>query len=160
MLVAVCAGVKTLAALMVSVLGLRDLALGVPGGGFAVIESTRALIAVDVNTGRDTTPAAALKVNIALARELPRQLRLRGLGGQIVIDFAPSAKRDRGTIEQVLRAAEDLGFHADTAAHQEAQGVTGERRRRRDGDDRGDRRGCPRRDRVEGGRRPRCAPRT
>lgn len=84
---------------------LLDDELDLPGGGFAVIESTRALIAVDVNTGRDTTPAAALKVNIALARELPRQLRLRGLGGQIVIDFAPSAKRDRGTIEQVLRAA-------------------------------------------------------
>ena len=88
---------------------LLDDELDLPGGGFAVIESTRALIAVDVNTGRDTTPAAALKVNIALARELPRQLRLRGLGGQIVIDFAPSAKRDRGTIEQVLRAA----FKAD-----------------------------------------------
>lgn len=84
---------------------LLDAELDLPGGGFAVIESTRALVAIDVNTGRDTTPAAALKANIALARDLPRQLRLRGLGGQVVIDFAPSPKRDRGTIEQVLRAA-------------------------------------------------------
>lgn len=84
---------------------LLDAELDLPGGGFAVIEATRALVAVDVNTGRDTSPAAALKANIALARELPRQLRLRGLGGQVVIDFAPSPKRDRGTIEQVLRAA-------------------------------------------------------
>ena len=75
------------------------------GGASAVIEPTRALVAIDVNTGRDTTPAAALKANIALARDLPRQLRLRGLGGQVVIDFAPMPKRDRGTLEQVLRAA-------------------------------------------------------
>ena len=84
---------------------LLDEELDLPGGGFAVIEATRALVAVDVNTGRDMTPAAALKANIALARDLPRQLRLRGLGGQVVIDFAPSPKRERGTIEQVLRAA-------------------------------------------------------
>ncbi|MDO5371257.1 ribonuclease E/G [Paracoccus sp. (in: a-proteobacteria)] len=84
---------------------LLDPELDLPGGGFAVIEATRALVAVDVNTGRDTSPAAALKANIALARDLPRQLRLRGLGGQVVIDFAPMPKRDRGTLEQVLRAA-------------------------------------------------------
>lgn len=88
---------------------LLDPELDLPGGGFAVIEATRALVAVDVNTGRDTTPAAALKSNIALARDLPRQLRLRGLGGQVVIDFAPMPKRDRGTLDQVLRAA----FKAD-----------------------------------------------
>ncbi|WP_136652222.1 ribonuclease E/G [Paracoccus aeridis] len=80
-----------------------DVAL--PGGGRAVIEPTRALVAVDVNTGADTSPAAALKANIALARDLPRQLRLRGLGGQVVIDFAPIPKRDRGTLDQALRAA-------------------------------------------------------
>ncbi|MDO5648074.1 ribonuclease E/G [Paracoccus sp. (in: a-proteobacteria)] len=76
-----------------------------PGGGSAVIEATRALIAVDVNTGSDTSPAAALKANIAVARDLPRQLRLRGLGGQVVIDFAPMPKRDRATLDQVLRAS-------------------------------------------------------
>lgn len=79
--------------------------LPLPGGAHAVIEPTRALVAVDVNTGRDTSPAAALKADIALARELPRQLRLRGLGGQVVIDFAPVPKRDRGPLEQTLRTA-------------------------------------------------------
>jgi len=83
-----------------------------PGGASAAIEPTRALVAIDVNTGRDTTPAAALKANIALARDLPRQLRLRGLGGQVVIDFAPMPKRDRGTLDQVLKAA----FRPDGAA--------------------------------------------
>lgn len=80
-----------------------------PGGGSMVIEPTRALVAVDVNTGPDLSPAAGLKANIAAARDLPRQLRLRGLGGQIVVDFAPMSKKDRATLEQVLRGA----FRAD-----------------------------------------------
>lgn len=75
------------------------------GEGHMMIEPTRALIAVDVNTGNDTSPAAALKANIAAARELPRQLRLRGLGGQVVIDFAPMPKKDRAVLDQVIRAA-------------------------------------------------------
>ena len=73
--------------------------------GHMAIEPTRALIAVDVNTGADTSPAAGLKANIAAARDLPRQLRLRGLGGQVVIDFAPCPKRDRQVVEQALQAA-------------------------------------------------------
>ncbi|WP_096786510.1 ribonuclease E/G [Rhodobacter sp. CZR27] len=76
-----------------------------PGGAHMAIEPTCALVAVDVNTGADTSPAAALKANVAAARELPRQLRLRGLGGQVVVDFAPMPKRDRPALEQVLRAA-------------------------------------------------------
>lgn len=75
------------------------------GGGNMLIETTRALVAVDVNTGPDTSPAASLKVNIAAARDLPRQLRLRGLGGQIVVDFAPMPKKERAILDQVIRAA-------------------------------------------------------
>ena len=74
-------------------------------GAHMQIEPTRALIAIDVNTGPDTSPAASLKANIAAARDLPRQLRLRGLGGQIVVDFAPMPKKERAVLEQVLRAA-------------------------------------------------------
>lgn len=83
------------------------------GEGHMAIEPTRALVAVDVNTGPDTSPAAALKANVAAARELPRQLRLRGLGGQVVIDFAPMPKRDRHILDQVLKAA----FKADGEAN-------------------------------------------
>lgn len=75
------------------------------GGGNMAIEVTRAFVAVDVNTGADTSPAASLKANIAAARDLPRQLRLRGLGGQIIVDFAPMPKKDRATLDQQLRAA-------------------------------------------------------
>ncbi|MCU0828867.1 MAG: ribonuclease E/G [Tabrizicola sp.] len=84
---------------------LRGPRVVLEGGGHMMIEPTRALVAVDVNTGPDTTPAAALKANIAAARDLPRQLRLRGLGGQVVIDFAPIPKRDRQVLDQVLKAA-------------------------------------------------------
>lgn len=84
---------------------LRDARVALVGGGHMMIEPTRALVAVDVNTGPDTSPAAALKVNIAAARDLPRQLRLRGLGGQVVVDFAPLPKKDRAILDQVIRAA-------------------------------------------------------
>ena len=84
---------------------LRGPRVALPGGAFAYVEPTRALVAIDVNTGPDSSPAAGLKANIALARELPRQLRCRGLGGQIVVDFAPMPKKDRPALEQVLRAA-------------------------------------------------------
>lgn len=78
----------------------------VPMGPHAMfIEPTRALVAVDVNTGSDLSPAAALKANLAAVAELPRQLRLRGLGGQVTVDFAPILKRDRRQIETALRAA-------------------------------------------------------
>ena len=79
------------------------------GGAYMYVEPTRALVAVDVNTGADTSLAAALKANIAAARDLPRQLRIRGLGGQITVDFAPVQKKDRRQLEQVLKAA----FRAD-----------------------------------------------
>jgi ribonuclease G len=74
-------------------------------GASLVIEPTTALVAVDVNTGADTSPAAGLKASIAAARELPRQLRLRGLGGQIVVDFAPFPRKDRVAVETALKSA-------------------------------------------------------
>ncbi|MDU8945841.1 ribonuclease E/G [Ovoidimarina sediminis] len=75
------------------------------GPATMAIEATRALVAVDVNTGGDFSPAAGLKANLAAARDLPRQLRLRGLGGQIVVDFAPQPKKDRRTLEEALKKA-------------------------------------------------------
>ena len=75
------------------------------GEGTMFVEPTRALIAVDVNTGGDTSPAAALKANLAACRALPRALRLRGLGGQITVDFAPMSKAHRKQVEQSLRGS-------------------------------------------------------
>ncbi|MCK8465056.1 ribonuclease E/G [Aliiroseovarius sp. S1339] len=88
---------------------VRSIRVPLSGGAYAFVEPTKALVAVDVNTGGDTSPAAGLKANIATALALPRALRCRGLGGQIVVDFAPSPKKDRRQIEQALRTA----FRAD-----------------------------------------------
>lgn len=76
-----------------------------PQGASMVVEPTSALIAVDVNTGPDGSPAAGLKASIAATKALPRALRLRGLGGQITIDFPPFPKKERRQLETVLRAA-------------------------------------------------------
>lgn len=84
---------------------LADPVVALRGGFSMAVEPTRALVAVDVNTGGDTSPAAGLKANLAALRALPRQLRLRGLGGQVVLDLAPSPKKDRRQIEQAARGA-------------------------------------------------------
>ncbi|MBW7920890.1 MAG: ribonuclease E/G [Rubellimicrobium sp.] len=79
------------------------------GGAGMAVEVTRALVAVDVNTGGDSSPAAALKANLAAARALPRQLRLRGLGGQVVVDFVGMSKAQRQPLDQSLQSV----FRAD-----------------------------------------------
>ena len=78
--------------------------LDLDGSAWMSVEPTRALVAVDVNSGADFSHAAGLKANTAAIRALPRALRLRGLGGQIVVDAAPLAKKDRRQIEQTLKA--------------------------------------------------------
>lgn len=80
-------------------------AVDLGGGATAFVEPTRALVAVDVNTGADGSLAAGLKANMALAQDLPRQLRIRGLGGQITLDLAPMPKKDRRHFETALKAA-------------------------------------------------------
>lgn len=76
--------------------------VALPSGGWMAMERTAALTAVDVNA----SASAAHAVNRAAADEVPRQLRLRGWGGMIVVDFAGdsnSAEKDR--LERALRTA-------------------------------------------------------
>lgn len=60
-------------------------------GGYIVMDPTEALISIDVNSGRSTTERnveeTALKTNLEAAAQIARQLRLRDLGGLVVIDF-------------------------------------------------------------------------
>jgi ribonuclease G len=60
-------------------------------GGYLVFDQTEALVAIDVNTGRFVgkrdQEETILETNLLAAREIPRQLRLRDIGGIIVIDF-------------------------------------------------------------------------
>ena len=84
--------------------------VNLPSGGAIVIDHTEALVAVDVNSGRATKGSdieeTAFKTNLEAAEELARQLRLRDLGGLIVIDFIDmeNAKNQR-EVENRLRDA-------------------------------------------------------
>ena len=83
----------------------RGAHVGLPQGASFYVEETRALVAVDVNTGADGSFAAGLRANLACARALPAALRVRGLGGQITVDPAPMPKKERRSFENALRAA-------------------------------------------------------
>ncbi|MBE9542381.1 MAG: Rne/Rng family ribonuclease [Proteobacteria bacterium] len=76
-------------------------------GGSIVIDSTEALISIDVNSGRSTrsrgVETTAYKTNLEAAREIARHLRLRDIGGLVVIDFIDmkDPKHIRDLIKQV-----------------------------------------------------------
>lgn len=79
-------------------------------GGYLIIEQTEALVAIDVNSGGATSEKdieeTAFRVNMEAASEIPRQLRLRDLGGLIVVDFIDmSHPGRRARVEQELRKA-------------------------------------------------------
>ncbi|MHA3903389.1 Rne/Rng family ribonuclease [Castellaniella sp. WN] len=87
-----------------------------PSGGAIVIDHTEALVAVDVNSARSTRGAdieeTALRTNQEAADEVARQLRLRDLGGLIVIDFIDMEdSKNQRAVEQRLRDA----LHFDRA---------------------------------------------
>jgi ribonuclease G len=78
-------------------------------GGYIVIDETEALAAIDVNTGRHKASpkdqeSTILKVNLEAADEICRQLRLRNMGGLIVLDFIDmKSRRDQQTVYQRMR---------------------------------------------------------
>ncbi|HOO51426.1 MAG TPA: Rne/Rng family ribonuclease, partial [Alphaproteobacteria bacterium] len=79
-------------------------------GGYLVINPTEALVSIDVNSGRATKERhieeTALKTNLEAADEVARQLRLRDLGGLVVIDFIDMEEhRNNGKVERRLREA-------------------------------------------------------
>jgi ribonuclease E len=79
-------------------------------GGYLVINPTEALVSIDVNSGRSTKERniedTALRTNLEAAEEVARQLRLRDLGGLVVIDFIDMEKRSyNGKVERAMRDA-------------------------------------------------------
>ncbi len=79
-------------------------------GGSLVIDQTEALVAIDVNSGRfrkhSDAETTATKMNLEAAGEITRQLRLRDLGGVIVIDFIDMRdEKNRRKVEKALRDA-------------------------------------------------------
>ena len=82
--------------------------VNLPSGGAIVIDHTEALVSVDVNSGRSTRGAdieeTAFKTNLEAAEEVARQLRLRDLGGLIIIDFIDmESQRNQREVENRLR---------------------------------------------------------
>ena len=87
--------------------------VSVPGGGYLVIEHTEALHVIDVNSGNKSNQegdqeATALMINMLAAKEVARQLRLRDMGGIIVVDFidmksAESRKKVEDAVRDVMR---------------------------------------------------------
>ena len=76
-----------------------------PEGAWLTIEPTTALVAVDVNTGQARGGDALQRVNLAAAAEIPRQLRLRHIGGAVAIDFAGGPKgKARKRLEDTIGA--------------------------------------------------------
>ena len=79
-----------------------------PCGGYIVIDETEALIAIDVNTGRNKgakdIEKTILQTNLEAADEICRQLRLRNVGGLIIADFIDmKSRKDQQTVYQRVR---------------------------------------------------------
>ena len=93
-----------------------------PAGGSVVIDPTEALVSIDINSARATKGAdieeTALNTNLEAAEEIARQLRLRDIGGLLVVDFIDmaTAKNNRA-VEQRMRTA----LQADRARVQVGQ---------------------------------------
>jgi ribonuclease G len=79
-----------------------------PAGGYIVINQTEALVAIDVNTGRfvgkNHLEETLLRANLDAVREIVRQIRLRDLGGIIVVDFIDM--EERRSRREVMHALE------------------------------------------------------
>jgi ribonuclease G len=79
-----------------------------PCGGYIVIDETEALIAIDVNTGRNKggkdVEKTILQTNIEAADEMARQMRLRNIGGLIIGDFIDmKSRKDQQTVYQRMK---------------------------------------------------------
>ena len=89
---------------------LFSLKVNLESGGSIVINTTEALVAIDVNSGKNTSERnienTALKTNLEATNEIARQLRLRDLGGLVVIDFIDMDDyRNNFKVEKAIKTA-------------------------------------------------------
>ena len=96
--------------------------VNLPSGGYLFIQTTEALTVIDVNSGKFTNSATQdetiLKTNIEAVHEIARQLRLRNIGGMIIIDFIDMTNRvDKLTMMEEL----ELAMESDKAKPQVGQ---------------------------------------
>ena len=89
-----------------------------PGGGYIVIDQTEAFLAIDVNTGKSSkerqAERLALMTNLEALKEIARQLRLRDIGGLVVVDLIDLEKREN--IDRMLREFKSM-IHQDRARY-------------------------------------------
>ena len=96
--------------------------VNLPSGGYLFIQTTEALTVIDVNSGKFTNSATQdetiLKTNIEAVHEIARQLRLRNIGGMIIIDFIDMTNRvDKLAMMEEL----EMAVEADKAKPQVGQ---------------------------------------
>ena len=96
--------------------------VNLPSGGYLFIQTTEALTVIDVNSGKFTNSATQdetiLKTNLEAVREIARQLRLRNIGGMIIIDFIDMTSRvDKLAMMEEL----ELAVESDKAKPQVGQ---------------------------------------
>ncbi len=91
-----------------------DRIVNLPSGGYLCFDETEALVAIDINSGRSKNakdlPETALNTNLEAAEEIARQMRLRNIGGQLVIDFIDmDSPQDREKVNKAMKrfAAQD-----------------------------------------------------
>ena len=99
-----------------------NMKVNLPSGGYLFIQTTEALTVIDVNSGKFTNSATQdetiLKTNIEAVHEIARQLRLRNIGGMIIIDFIDMLSRvDKLAMMEEL----ELAMEADKAKPQVGQ---------------------------------------
>ncbi len=93
------------------------------GGGYIVIEETEAMTVIDVNSGQgsgENLEENALKTNLEAAEEIVRQIKLRGIGGIIVVDFIDM--KDKKNREKVVNKVKEL--FADEGSKVHVYGMT------------------------------------
>lgn len=104
--------------------GIRERYVHLPSKGYLVFDKTEALTAIDVNSGRsrkeEHIESTAFRTNLEAADEVARQLRLRDIGGQVVVDFIDMlSSKNRREVENRLRTA-----LSSDKAHFEISGIS------------------------------------
>ena len=87
-----------------------DRKVWLPSGGYLIIERTEAMTIVDVNTGKSVGKTnleeTVVNTNLEAAKEVARQLRLRDIGGIIVVDFIDMLlDKNKGKVEETMKEA-------------------------------------------------------
>ena len=96
--------------------------VNLPSGGYLYIQTTEALTVIDVNSGKfvssNTQDETIIKTNIEAVHEIARQLRLRNIGGMVIVDFIDMTnRRDKLALMEEL----ELEFEKDKAKPQVGQ---------------------------------------